>query len=135
MSDTTYTSDARSIKERAISRAADALAGYMSDSRGWASPTTGAEIMEADDTGDERDALVDLIADLTHLAEHMATRTVLSTPSRDGQRDLAWARNRAERTARAGITSSYAEWQGDAFSSPLSAVPFGAIEYLPGGDA
>lgn len=126
--------EARSNKERALSRAADALARYMSDSRGWASPTIGPEVMEADDRGDERDALKDLIADLTHLAEHMATRTILSTPSRDGQRDSVMARLRAERTVRAGITSSYAEWEGDAFSPPLSSVPFDVIEYVEGSE-
>ena len=71
MNDSSTNTIEASNKARAISRAADVLAAYMSDDRGWASPTTGPEVMAASDDSDVDSALSDLIADLMHLADYI----------------------------------------------------------------
>lgn len=84
MSNTDSSTRARSDKERALSRASDALAGYMSDERGWASPTTGPEVFHAatqGDIGDIESAIGDLIADLLHLTEHLHLTATLGEPA------------------------------------------------------
>lgn len=71
MNDSSTNTIEASNKSRAISRAADVLAAYMSDARGWDYAITGREVMDATTDTDIPSVLGDLIADLMHLADYI----------------------------------------------------------------
>lgn len=70
--------NARSMRDRAISRGADLLAAYASDPRGWGSPTTAQQVLEEDAAaeGDLQSIAGDLIADILHALNHAGGYTV-----------------------------------------------------------
>jgi hypothetical protein len=95
------TEQARSVRDRAVSRGVDLIAAYLSDLRGWGSYTTPAQLLA--DSEDAQSAAGDLIADVMHALEQLG----FNGPSAAAMAEQHFYEERDDHVAAAGTPFQY----------------------------
>lgn len=99
--ETDTTEQARSVRDRSVSRGVDLIAAYLSDPRGWGTDTTPAQLL--DDSSEAQSAAGDLIADVMHALEQLG----FNGPSAAAMAEQHFYEERDDHAAAAGTPFQY----------------------------